>query len=114
MNARKRPADVAESLVSTGNDRAWVVFVGDGPECDQTLALARRLGVADRVRATGFVDDVRPYVATATALVLPSTREGLARSIMEAFSLEVPVIASTARGKRVASARMASFIRLAR
>jgi len=43
---------------------------------------------------------LRPVVRAATALILPSKREGLAWSVMEALSLEVPVIASTARGNR--------------
>jgi glycosyltransferase involved in cell wall biosynthesis len=39
-------------------------------------------------------------IGDATALVLPSKREGLSRSIMEALALRVPVVASTARGNR--------------
>ena len=61
---------------------------------------ARGLGVEDRVHFLGVISDVRPVVRAATALILPSKREGLARSVMEALSLEVPVIASTARGNR--------------
>jgi len=56
--------------------------------------------MAGRVRFAGFVDDIRPLVAGATGVVLASKREGLARSIMEALALEVPVVASTARGNR--------------
>ena len=37
-------------------------------------------------------------MAGASALVLASDREGLPRSIMEGLLLEVPVVASTARG----------------
>jgi glycosyltransferase involved in cell wall biosynthesis len=54
----------------------------------------------NRVHFLGVVADVRPVICAAIALMLPSSREGLARSIMEALSLEVPVIASTARGNR--------------
>jgi glycosyltransferase involved in cell wall biosynthesis len=52
----------------------------------------------ERVRFGGFVADVRPLLAGATALVHPSKREGLSRSVMEALALGVPVIASSARG----------------
>ncbi len=66
----------------------------------RSKSLARAAGVGDRVHILGVVDDVRPVVRAATALILPSKREGLARSVMEALSLGVPVIASTARGNR--------------
>ena len=39
-------------------------------------------------------------VAASVALVLCSGREGLARSIMESLALEVPVVASNARGNQ--------------
>jgi glycosyltransferase involved in cell wall biosynthesis len=48
----------------------------------------------------GHIEDVRPLVGAATALVATSRREGLNRSIMEALALEVPVIATTARGNQ--------------
>jgi glycosyltransferase involved in cell wall biosynthesis len=54
--------------------------------------------VEDRAHFPGVIQDVRPVFRAATALNLPSQREGLARSIMEALALEIPVIASTARG----------------
>ena len=71
-----------------------------GRDRDHLEALTDREGVKNRVRFGGLVDDVRPLVSAATALVLPSKREGLNRSIMEALALEVHVIASTARGNR--------------
>jgi glycosyltransferase involved in cell wall biosynthesis len=52
------------------------------------------------VMMPGKVLDVRPYLAGAIALVQASHREGLPRSSMEALSLEVPVIATDARGQR--------------
>ncbi len=47
----------------------------------------------------GKVADIRPYVSGAVAMVQASSREGLPRSIMEALSLEVPAIATDARGQ---------------
>ena len=68
------------------------------------------MGVGNRVRFTGEVADVRPLVATSVALVQPSGREGLSRSIMEALALEVPVIASDARGNRELVGSDAGFV----
>ena len=45
-------------------------------------------------------DDVNPYLRRAHLLVLPSYREGLPRSILEAFSVGRPVLASDVAGCR--------------
>jgi glycosyltransferase involved in cell wall biosynthesis len=100
LNRNKRPGDAIAALAALPNRDAHLVLAGQGPERAAIEARARDAGVADRVHLLGEVDDVRPVVRAATALILLSTREGLARSVMEALSLEVPVIASTARGNR--------------
>jgi glycosyltransferase involved in cell wall biosynthesis len=52
------------------------------------------------VEYLGQVDDVRPYIAAATAVVLPSYREGLPRSLLEAAAMARPLIASDVPGNR--------------
>jgi glycosyltransferase involved in cell wall biosynthesis len=48
----------------------------------------------------GTTDDVRPFIAAATAVVLPSYREGLPRSLLEAGAMGRPLIATDAPGCR--------------
>ena len=48
----------------------------------------------------GTVDDVRPCIAAATAVVLPSYREGLPRSLLEAAAMGRPLIATDVPGCR--------------
>jgi glycosyltransferase involved in cell wall biosynthesis len=48
----------------------------------------------------GTVDDVRPFIAAATAVVLPSYREGLPRSLLEAGAMARPLIAADVPGCR--------------
>lgn len=52
------------------------------------------------VEHLGQVEDVRPYVAAATAVVLPSYREGLSRSLLEAAAMARPLIATDVPGNR--------------
>jgi len=48
----------------------------------------------------GDADDVRPFIAKATAVVLPSYREGLPRSLLEAGAMGRPLIATDVPGCR--------------
>ena len=48
----------------------------------------------------GFVDDVRPYILKSNCVVLPSYREGMPRSLLQACSMGRPIIASDAPGCR--------------
>ena len=100
LNRNKRQRDVIAALATMRHPEAKLVLLGEGPERPSLESSIADLGLQDRVHMLGFVREVRPAVRTATALILPSGREGLARSVMEALSLEVPVIASTARGNR--------------
>jgi glycosyltransferase involved in cell wall biosynthesis len=100
LRGRKRQRDAIAALVAMRHQDAHLILAGDGRELPVLVSQARDLGVEDRVHFLGDINDVRPVVRAATALILPSTREGLARSVMEALSLEVPVIVSAARGNR--------------
>lgn len=48
----------------------------------------------------GFSDDVRPFIAKARCVVLPSYREGASRVLMEASAMGCPVVATDVPGCR--------------
>lgn len=50
------------------------------------------------IKYLGETDDVRPYIANASVIVLPSYREGIPRSLLEASSMERPVVATKVPG----------------
>jgi len=52
------------------------------------------------VEYLGETDDVRPHIAAADCLVLPSYREGLPRALLEGAALAKPLIASDVPGCR--------------
>ena len=100
LTARKRQQDAIAALGLLARTDAHLVLAGEGAKRPELEAQVRSAGLAERVHFLGVVVDVRPLVRAAAAVILPSGREGLARSVMEALSLEIPVIGSTARGNR--------------
>lgn len=71
---------------------------------DGVRAQAQRqaAGLGDRVRFTGMIDaqQVRSLLLDSDVLVLPSRREGLPISIIEAMACGLPIIATDIRGCR--------------
>ena len=100
LNRNKRQSDAIEALATLQDRRVHLLVIGTGPTQPILEALANRRNVSERVHFCGFIDDVPVVLSGAIALLAPSSREGLSRSVMEALALEVPVIASTARGNR--------------
>jgi len=84
-----------------------LLIAGEGPERASLEALARRLGVADRVRLLGARPhrDLPALYAAADALVLASSREGWANVLLESMACGTPVVASPAWGSREAVTR---------
>lgn len=65
----------------------WELTVcGEGHLRPRLEATARHLGLAARIRFTGWLDDVHPVLAAADCLVLPSDKEGLPYSVLEALA----------------------------
>lgn len=77
-----------------------LTIVGDGPDRPAVEALARRLGVSDRMRITGFVshDRIPGILASADVLVLPSLYEELGTVLLEAMQVGLPAIGSRVGG----------------
>lgn len=98
FNPGKRHRDAVTALAASGLPTAVLALAGVGPLMPDVEEQARSLGVADRVKLLGYRDDIPALITTSAAVLLPSEREGLPRSIMEAASLERPVIASRIRG----------------
>jgi glycosyltransferase involved in cell wall biosynthesis len=73
-------------------------LVGDGAERPRLEALARALGVAERLVMAGEVFDVTTHLAAADVLAVPSRNEGMGRVIVEAMALGIPVVATAVGG----------------
>jgi glycosyltransferase involved in cell wall biosynthesis len=76
------------------------VLAGDGELREATIGLARELGVTNRVRLLGYVDDLGEWYAAFDAFLLTSANEGAPVVAIEAQAASVPVVATDAGGTR--------------
>jgi N-acetyl-alpha-D-glucosaminyl L-malate synthase BshA len=77
---------------------AVLLMVGEGPERASAQALARRLGLAERVRFLGRQDRIEELTGIADVFLLPSELESFGLSALEAMACGVPVVGSDAGG----------------
>jgi glycosyltransferase involved in cell wall biosynthesis len=74
------------------------LFVGDDDMGGRIQAAARERGFDHHIRfLEGFLD-VRPFLRAADVFVLPSTHESFPTAILEAMSMQLPVVASRVGG----------------
>lgn len=71
-----------------------LIVLGDGPERGSLERLAWDLGVNINVQFTGFVTNPYVYMKHSAVFVLSSLREGLPTALVEALSLNVPVVST--------------------
>jgi len=69
---------------------------------DELVRFIEAAGLDAHVTSTGFRSDVDALLGLLDVFVLPSYREGLPRSILEAMAMELPVVATDIRGCREA------------
>jgi glycosyltransferase involved in cell wall biosynthesis len=98
----KRPQDVLRAFARTGVSTAYLVLVGEGPLRSAMEREAVSLGIKDRVRFLGFVNQSGlPEVYTASdLLVLTSQYEAFGLVVNEAMLCRCPAIVSDHVGAR--------------
>ena len=69
-----------------------LVILGDGPERDDLIGLARRLGISDRTSFPGAVSDISHWYLRAKCFVLSSRNEGWPNVLVEAMATGCPVV----------------------
>lgn len=82
-----------KALARLDDDIAWHgVIVGVGGAEAELKALAEELSIADRVTFTGFVPEVAPWIASSDVIAVPSRKESLPLTCLEAMALARPVV----------------------
>lgn len=100
FNPGKRHRDVLAALALPGLENVHVAFAGDGPLRPVLVDEAREAGLSARTHFLGFRRDIPELMRASRAVLLPSQREGLPRSLLEALSMAVPIVGADIRGIR--------------
>jgi glycosyltransferase involved in cell wall biosynthesis len=96
----KRPLDLLQAFAQASVPNSLLIFAGEGPLKKDLQAETIRLGISDRVRFLGFVNQTQlPALYTAVDLmVLPSQYDAFGVVVNEAMLCGCPVIASDSVG----------------
>ncbi|BAZ45462.1 putative group 1 glycosyl transferase [Chondrocystis sp. NIES-4102] len=94
----KRHRDQLIALKKLQRPDVHLAFAGDGQIRSQIEQLTLKLGLEKQVHFLGFRPDIPVLICASLATLLTSQREGLPRSIMEAFCAATPVIGTKIRG----------------
>ncbi len=100
FKAQKAPLDFIRSaaVVARAVPEARFLMAGDGELRPRARQLALELGIGDRVLMPGWRRDIPDLLHAADAFALSSLFEGLPRSVLQAATAGLPVVATAVSG----------------
>jgi glycosyltransferase involved in cell wall biosynthesis len=93
--------DLAIRALAQTKDLDWHWRIaGSGPQMEAVQALARNLGISDRVTFLGWQarEEVRKWNHQANLFLFPSRHEGMPNAVLEAMADGLPVVATRIAG----------------
>lgn len=86
-----------KNILDAGID-AELLIGGDGPEKKNLIRQSLDMGINNKVKFTGWIEDVESILKEADIFVLPSRNEPFGIAILEAMAMGVPIISTETRG----------------
>lgn len=87
----------AQNVIKSRDD-VYFMAVGDGKLLNETKDLANQYDIADKFIFTGFQTQTLDYLKSFDFFVMASKMEGLGTSILDAMSVGLPIVTTTAGG----------------
>jgi glycosyltransferase involved in cell wall biosynthesis len=97
---RKRHEDAIRAMEILAAKNVHLLFAGPGRLEDSLKQEVAQRGLNDQIRFLGVRRDVPELMSISNAVILTSLQEGLPRVLLEALSMNVPIIATDIRGTR--------------
>jgi len=76
----------------------WLYHLGDGELTNACEALARELGVADRIVRQRYLSEPLAFYQALDGMILTSRYEGLSLAVLEALACDLPLILTEVPG----------------
>ena len=97
LNKNKNNEVIIKALGKLKNPKIHYILCGTGDERDKLFSLGKRYEIEKNLHFFGYRTDIPELLKSCDIFVMPSYREGLSRSLMEAMAAGLPVIASKVR-----------------
>lgn len=98
LNINKNNSVIIDALKKLNNPSIHYLLCGVGDKECELKNKVKEYGLNKNVHFLGFRNDIPQLLKSSDAYLLPSYREGLSRSLMEAMSAGLPCIVSEIRG----------------
>jgi hypothetical protein len=98
LNANKNNRVIISAMETLNSKKIHYILCGIGEKQIKLQMQADRAGLHDNVHFLGYRNDVKELYEAADCFVMPSFREGLSRSLMEAMASGLPCVVSKIRG----------------
>lgn len=98
LNKNKNNKIVIKAIKKLNHQNIHYFVCGVGNQLDKLMSLVKENNLEKKVHFLGYRTDIPELLKSCDIFVLPSFREGLSRSLIEAMSSGLPCIASKIRG----------------
>lgn len=98
LNTNKNNGVIISAMEELKNTNIHYILCGMGDKQVELQAQADKAGLHNSVHFLGYRNDVKELYEISNCFVMPSFREGLSRSIMEAMASGLPCVVSKIRG----------------
>jgi len=91
---RKNHDCLIHAMAELKGSRAVLFIIGDGLRWKELHTMAENLGISDQIIFTGYRQDVIELIQGTDAFAFPSFAEGMAESLLEATTCQLPCLVS--------------------
>lgn len=98
LNENKNNQIIIQALSELKNNNIHYIICGVGPKYSELKKIVSDNNLDNFVHFLGYRNDIKELYKACDIFVMPSFREGLSRSMMEAMAAGLPCIASRIRG----------------